>query len=315
MASDPMELASKPTAQARGRRPDFMIIGAMKSGTTTLYHYLGRYSRIFMCYPKEPMFFSRQYSKGLDWYFSLFSGAGEDQICGEASTCYSRWPYFGNVAARIREAVPDSKFIYVMRHPVERAYSHYRHEAEERQSPGDSDFISFKRALEELPEIFQTGLYRLQIEKFLEYFPRDRLLPVFFEDLTRNPGPLLEEVQLFLGLEPEDRVLESEIVANAFGSRMVAREEQAFRDSVHRTPAVSAIVNRIPAGLRPWIRTGFKLPISIVNLATRRRVRNLKQQIEPLEDAMRRQLLERYAGANRKLEELMARPVPSSWHE
>ena len=307
------ELASRPAGGAR--QPDFMIIGAMKSGTTTLYGYLGRHSRIFMCHPKEPMFFSRQYAKGLDWYFSLFSGAGEDQICGEASTCYSRWPFFGDVAARIHAAVPDSKFIYVMRHPVERAYSHYRHEAEERQAPGSGDFISFEQALEQLPEIFQTGLYRLQIEKFLEYFPRDRLLPVFFEDLTRNPGPLLEDVQRFLGLEPEDRVLESEIVANTFGSRMVTREVQAFRDSVRRAPAVSAMLNRIPPGLRPWIRAGFRLPISVVNLATRRRVRNLKQQIEPLDAAMRRQLLERYAGANRALEELMARPVPASWHE
>jgi len=308
-------LVSDAAIPARVRRPDFMIIGAMKSGTSTLYRYLGRHSRIFMCYPKEPMFFSRQYSKGLDWYFSLFSGAGEDQICGEASTCYSRWPYFGNVASRIREAVPDSKFIYVMRHPVERAYSHYRHEAEERQSPGGGAFISFKQALEELPEIYQTGLYRLQIEKFLEYFPRDRLLPVFFEDLTRNPGPLLEEIQRFLGLEPENRVLESEIVANAFGDRMAARELQAFRDSVQRAPAVSAIVNRIPPGLRPWIRAGFKLPISIVNFATRRRVRNLKLQIEPLENATRRQLLECYADANRELEQFMARPVPACWHE
>jgi hypothetical protein len=261
------------------------------------------------------MFFSRHYSKGLDWYFSLFSGAGEDQICGEASTCYSRWPYFGNVAARIREAVPDSKFIYVMRHPVERAYSHYRHEMEERQSPRGGNVMSFENAFEELPEIFQTGLYRLQIEKFLEYFPRDRMLPVFFEDLTGNPGPLLEKVQQFLGLEPESRVLESEIVANAFGSRMAAAEFEAFRNSVRRAPAVSAILNRIPLSLRPWIRAGFKLPISIVNVATRRRVRNLAQQIEPLEDAMRRQLLERYASANRELEELMVRPVPSCWHE
>lgn len=307
-------LVSDAATPAGVRRPDFMIIGAMKSGTTTLYHYLGKHSRIFMCYPKEPMFFSRQYSKGLDWYFSLFSGAGEDQICGEASTCYSRWPYFGNVAARIREAVPDSKFIYVMRHPVERAYSHYRHEMEERQSPGGG-VISFEQALEEFPEIFQTGLYRLQIEKFLEYFPRDRLLSVFFEDLSRNPGPLLEEVQRFLGLEPESRVLESEIVANPFGSRTAKRGARAIKNSIHRTPVVSAILNRIPPRARSSIRAGLKLPFSILNLATRRRLRSLEQKLAPLEGAVRRQLLERYAGANRELEELMARPVPSCWHE
>lgn len=307
-------LVSDAAIPARVRRPDFMIIGAMKSGTTTLYRYLGRHSRIFMCYPKEPMFFSRQYSKGLDWYFSLFSGADENQVCGEASTCYSRWPYFGNVAARIREAVPDSKFIYVMRHPVERAYSHYRHEMEERQSPGGGNVISFEQALDEFPEIFQTGLYRLQIGKFLELFPRDRLLPMFFEDLTKNPGPVLEEVQRFLGLEPESRVLESEIVANPFGSRTVTRETRAIKNSIHRTPVVSAILNRIPPRARASIRAGLKLPFSLLNLATRHRVRSLEQQLAPLEGVVRRQLLERYAGANRELEEIMARPVPSDWH-
>ena len=78
---------SEVPTQSKVRRPDFMIIGAMKSGTTTLYHYIGMHPGVFMCFPKEPMFFSRDevYARGLDWYFSLFREAREDQICGEAN--------------------------------------------------------------------------------------------------------------------------------------------------------------------------------------------------------------------------------------
>lgn len=307
---------SSAATQSKVRRPDFMIIGAMKSGTTTLYQYLGRHPGVFMCSPKEPMFFSRQevYARGLVWYFSLFREAGENQICGEASTCYSRWPRFGNVAARIGEAVPDAKFIYVMRHPVERAYSHYRHEMEERQLHVRGNVISFEQALEELPEIIETSLYRLQIGKFLDYFPRDRLLPVFFEDLTAEPGPLLEKVQRFLGLEQANCLLESEIVANAFGSRMTRRNMRTLTNTIRHAPGVSAIVNLIPRGVRSWIRAALKLPFSVVNYAMRRRAQTLERQLSTLDETMRKRLLERFVGANRELEELMGRQVPPSWH-
>ena len=308
---------SEVPTQSKVRRPDFMIIGAMKSGTTTLYHYIGMHPGVFMCFPKEPMFFSRDevYARGLDWYFSLFREAREDQICGEASACYSRWPYFGDVAARIREAAPDTKFIYIMRHPVERTYSHYRHEMEERQLHATGNVISFEQALEELPVLLETSLYRLQIEKFLDYFPRDRFLLVFFEDLTKNPGPLLDEVQRFLGLEQVNCFLESEVVANPFGHKTARRGIQTLKNRIRQTPGVSAIVNLIPNDVRSWIRSRLELPPSLKILAMRRRVQALERKLSPLDDTMRKRLLERYAGANRELEELMGRQVPPCWHE
>ena len=116
-----------------GRLPDFMLIGAMKSGTTTLHAYLSRHPGLFLCTPKEPGFFSRdeRYARGLDWYRELFTDAQPEQLCGEASTCYSRWPHFENAAPRIAADVPGAKLLYITRDPVERAYSHYRHLMEE----------------------------------------------------------------------------------------------------------------------------------------------------------------------------------------
>ena len=109
--------------------PDFIIIGAAKSGTTSLYKYLCRHPQIFMCTPKEPDFFSidANYFKGIDWYYSLFNEASPTQVCGEASTTYSRWHQHPKAAERIYQSLGQVKLIYIMRHPVDRAYSFYVH--------------------------------------------------------------------------------------------------------------------------------------------------------------------------------------------
>ena len=103
-------------------------------------------------------------------------------------------------------------------------------------------------------------------------------------------------------------------MANPFGSRMATRDVGTLKDSL-RTPAVSAILNHIPPGIRSSIRAGLKLPLSVLNFAVRRRVQTLKQQLTPLDDTMRKRLLERFAGANRELEEFMGCHAPPSWHE
>ena len=94
-------------------KPQFIIIGAAKSGTTTLYQYLCRHPQIFMSTPKEPDFFSvdSHFARGMDWYESLFQDAKLDQICGEASTTYSRLQQYPHTVERLVKALPiDSSF-------------------------------------------------------------------------------------------------------------------------------------------------------------------------------------------------------------
>lgn len=300
----------------RVRRPDFMIIGSMKSGTTTLYQYLGKHPGIFMCSPKEPMFFSREevYARGLDWYFSLFREAGDDQVCGEASTCYSRWPYFGDVAARIHDAVPDTKFIYVMRHPVERAYSHYRHEMEEREVFRRGKLITFEEALEQEPVIFETSLYHRQICKFFDYFPLDRFLLLFFEELASNAGPILTEVQQFLGLAQESALLESEVIANSFGSVKTRVTARRLMISMRQFPGIPTVRKVLPSPVRAWIGPRLERAVT-ATIASRPTVSNLNKRLSPLDAAVRNRLLQRFSVANSELEQLMGRHVPPSWHE
>ena len=110
--------------------PDFVIVGAMKSATSSLQEQLAAQPGIFMCTPKEPNFFSDadQYAKGISWYSGLFAEAPEESLMGEASTHYTKLPTYPGVVQRLKEHLPNARFVYVMRHPVDRLISHYIHE-------------------------------------------------------------------------------------------------------------------------------------------------------------------------------------------
>ncbi|MGI9457226.1 MAG: hypothetical protein ACR2NU_11740, partial [Aeoliella sp.] len=101
-----------PSADSRTARvSDFVVIGAMKAGTTTVFEYLSRHPQVFMADPKEPNYFSMDdvHSRGMDWYRGLFAEASDEQICGEASASYTRYPRFPQSAARMAELLPDAK--------------------------------------------------------------------------------------------------------------------------------------------------------------------------------------------------------------
>lgn len=103
---------------------DFLVIGAQKSGTTSIFNYLSSHPSIFMPQCKEVCFFTRDFERGVDWYFSnYFPSAPASSIKGEASPHYM---YFKNVPERIASLFPDIKLIAVLRNPITRAYSHYQ---------------------------------------------------------------------------------------------------------------------------------------------------------------------------------------------
>ena len=110
--------------------PNLFIIGAMKSGTTSLHEYLNEHPDIFMSNVKEPGYFAEcmnYYPKDLAWYESLFKEAKGEMIIGESSTNYTKLPICTDVVNKIWEFNPDARFIYVMRDPIKRVISHYWH--------------------------------------------------------------------------------------------------------------------------------------------------------------------------------------------
>lgn len=178
------------------RLPDFIIIGAMKSATSTLQEQLAAQPGIFMSEPKEPNFFSDdvQYRRGVDWYAGLFAAAPPGDLIGEASTHYSKLPTHPESVKRMRILLPDVRLIYVMRHPVDRLVSHYIHE----WSMGKIR-CSIDEAVHRYPEMISYGEYAMQLKPFLAAYGSDAILPVFFDRLTHSPHAELERVCRFIG--------------------------------------------------------------------------------------------------------------------
>src|SRR5918997_468574 len=130
--------------------PNFLIIGAMKSGTTALYYYLEQHPQIYMSPVKEPNFFCSGGQEGWESksvtriraYQYLFKDVSDEKAIGEASHCYLYEP---QAVARIQEHLPDAKLVAILRNPVDRAYSHFLHMVRN----GTEPLTDFGQALEE----------------------------------------------------------------------------------------------------------------------------------------------------------------------
>ena len=177
--------------------PDFLIIGAMKCGTTTLAEQLGLQPGIFMATPKEPNFFSDDdvYARGMDWYQHLFATAAEGDLRGEASTHYTKLPTHPDTLARMRRALPAPRIVYSVRDPIERALSHFMHDWLEGKMPKDPD-----AAFRTHPELVDYGRYAMQIAPFIEAYGREAILLTSLERMKAAPEAELRRICAHLGL-------------------------------------------------------------------------------------------------------------------
>ncbi len=297
-----------------GRWPDFIIIGAMKAGTTTLYNHLDRHPSINMSNPKEPQYFSRTFDEaGKEaWYKNLFANATDGQLCGEASACYTRSPHFGDVAHRLSQKIPQARFLYVIRHPVDRCYSHYRHVMQEWAMNGKAS-ISLEEAVNELPEILDTSLYLKQLEQYLQHFGRDQIHVLTFDNLTRNAQDTLAEVQRFLCIEESDLLKDEDTHANQWGDRMARRKTRDLIERVRHLPLLSTIIGLIPKRMRTNARSRLLSP-AVAGIMMRRQVSQHQRDVKPLSNDMRSMLLDRFAEPNRDLESFLGYKLPQ-WSE
>jgi hypothetical protein len=199
--------------------PSFLVLGAQKAGTTALYAYLRQHPDIAGPSWKEVSFFDRHYARGEAWYRGNFPNVLRARgLVGEASPSYLFHPL---APQRAWELVPDAKLVALVRNPVDRAFSHYQHEVALGREP-----LSFEDALaaeverlrgeeERLaadPRYFSypwwnytykaRGLYADQLERWLELFPRDRLLVLPSEELLGDTEGTYARVLEFLGAAP-----------------------------------------------------------------------------------------------------------------
>lgn len=231
-----------------GALPTFIIMGAMKGGTTSLHAYLGRHPDVFMSHRKELNFFSDDsiYGRGVSWYREQFD-AGRP-VRGEASPNYSKRDLFPHAAARLEALLPGVRLIYLVRDPVHRFISHYRHSLSagmERRSLAevlrvrDHNFQVF----------FRTGLYRYQLDAFGFSANPGRFLVLPSEDLEEKPAETLKAALRFAGADPSTYPPETENRRLHRGSGKTM--PRAWARPWIRHPLSAPLLKRLPA---PWVR-------------------------------------------------------------
>lgn len=178
----------------------FMIVGAQKSGTTTLFHILQSHPLLIGSKPKEPHYFSRvsDWKSQIKEYESMFPKI-QKGLLYEASTTYTFFPHMNTrVWDDIYEFNPDMKIIYIVREPIERMISGYMHSYER----GYID-ISFENAIIEKPEFLNVTRYATQITPYIERFGRKNVYICFFEDLVKDQQLFMRQVSEFLNIAPD----------------------------------------------------------------------------------------------------------------
>lgn len=181
-------------------KPNLFIIGAAKSGTTSLHHYLAGHPEVYMSEPKEPGYFAEgidYYPDDRQWYLGLFEEGAAAVYRGESSTHYTKLPKYPGVAGRIADFCDAPRLIYLMRDPVDRAISHYWHNTRQ-----NVEFRPPLRAIENNEEYRAFGDYERQLEPYLEHFDRDAIFIETFEGLVSEPDEVTHAIFRWLGLDP-----------------------------------------------------------------------------------------------------------------
>ena len=201
-------------------RPNFIIIGAGRAGTTSLYHYLRQDPKIFMSSIKETNFFAFQEGVGdaeaeirpptgdlfpirrMDDYLALFAEAGDAVAVGEASPLYM---YAPGTAERMKDALPEARIIAVLRNPVDRAYSSHlkyvRDGVEQRtlsEAIRDEQSSVNPKSLYGPYNYLRAGYHARNLAPYFESFPRDRIAVILFEDFARDTKTTLRQILGFL---------------------------------------------------------------------------------------------------------------------
>lgn len=237
--------------------PNFLIIGAQKSATTTLWGALQTHAQVFCCPIKEPRYFVAEEAWRLspDWYARLFAGVTDELAIGEASTTYSWHPHHSGVPQRIRQALGEVRLVYVLRDPVERMRSAYTHAL----ATGYEHRPIAKALLDE--RYLSPSRYAHQVEQYLECFDRSSLLLVSTEQIRADPNPVLARVLRHIGVDPEHPSVSWPADRNvSAGKRAPRLPVRLLRDTTHRLHLDEVLPARITA-YRTGERPLFTRPI------------------------------------------------------
>jgi hypothetical protein len=182
--------------------PNFIFAGAPKSASSTLFEYIKQHPDIYMCPIKEPFFFDFNYEKGIDWDQNLFIDYQGQKIIGEATVWYMRWK---SVPQRIYEIIPNVKFLFVLRNPIDRAFSNYQMDLQGGKYTPEQTFSYVIRNEAKDSSIDRTivsaGFYYQHIKNFEQYFNRENFLFILYEELKRDIRLVEKKIYDFLEVD------------------------------------------------------------------------------------------------------------------
>lgn len=297
------------------KRPNLFIVGAQKSATSALAGWLVRHPEAFMSQPKEPGYLAFG-EKGYHFpdgfgkpsppafyvpkterdYLDLFSEAGPgERVIGEASTWYFVEP---GVAERIKAFSPDPKIVISLRNPADRAYSAWCHARAREQEPCATfaealDNDTGRTDIEHILRYHRMGLYSEGLQHYRDVFGEDRVLLLFYQDISADPLSQWRKLCAFLGIDPSHEPM--------FENRYNASGQP-------RSPALHKLlkshrVRKLATSLLPHnVSVGIKNRIESVNL----------EKFPPLDDASRSRLVAYYRDDIARLETLSGRDL-SEW--
>jgi hypothetical protein len=193
---------------------DFFIVGAPKSGTTSLYHYLNQHQDICMSLIKEPNYFSSEelndqglYYKAkviskLESYHEIFIQEKDHQLLGEASVSYL---FYQNVPLKIYKYNPTAKIIILLRNPIERAHSHYLMDYRLGHTKISLDAILNDSSVKDHALLYQQyielGFYYNQVKRYVDVFGHDNVCVMLYDQLKENNEELTNNIIRFLNVD------------------------------------------------------------------------------------------------------------------
>lgn len=207
-------------------RVNFFIVGAARSGTSALFSFLNRHPQVFIPKIKEIHYFDMdvfgfRYRLDKNYYHGFFNKRQDQEAIGDATPHYMYWL---PAAKRIYNYNPHSKLIFILRNPVDRAYSHYHMEKNRKREK-----LSFKKAYKyeavrinrsiknrQIHSYFDRGLYTKQIKRFLKYFPKDQMLFIKTKNLKTNHHQVLKKTFKFIGVTSDYKIAPQEVSAQNY---------------------------------------------------------------------------------------------------
>ena len=274
--------------------PNFLICGIEKGGTSSLYYYLKAHPEVFMPQKKEINFFSYNYYRGAGWYEAYFDGAESAgaQARGEASPLYMVYP---EVPRRIAHLIPEAKLLFVLRDPIERAYSEYWFNVNRGVQYPHESFSHIIRKPTGYRRYLRKGFYADQIEAFLAHFNRDQLHCIITEEMRRDTLGALQRCFRFLDVSAYEPA-----ISKRHNTAQLPRNKASEVALSVLVPVQKALRPALPARVDGRIKQVMRSAF-FTNKAK-----------PPMPEAARAYLQEVYEEPNRRLAELIGADL-SAW--